>query len=81
MILALEAQRHNAQLALDAAYKALIDQAKHPKAELDDEEAELSDGSDAGSDDEDESMEAGNLSAMSIVEDDEDDADYIPEDE
>jgi hypothetical protein len=78
VIQALRDARHNAQLALDAAYKALVEQASHPKPELDDEEAELTDDSDAESDNEG-STETQDLD-MTCGDDDEDDDDYVPHD-
>ena len=76
-IQAVVARRNAAEQALGAAYKALADQAAHPKAELDDEEAVATDGSDTESD-EDVSMDVGNSSAMSFGDDDDDDEDYVP---
>ncbi|KIP06866.1 hypothetical protein PHLGIDRAFT_53337, partial [Phlebiopsis gigantea 11061_1 CR5-6] len=71
------ARRNAAEQALGAAYKALTDQAAHPKAELDEEEEAVeTDVSDTESDD-DVSMDVANSSAMSFG-DDEDDEDYVP---
>lgn len=77
MIQGLQVQRHKAQEDLEAAYKALIEQADHPKAELDEEEAVETDVSDSDSE-EDVSMDVGDSSIMSFGDDDDNDEDYVP---
>jgi len=73
-------RRHAAQLALDEAYKVLITQAKHPKPELDDDEAVETDGDDDDESESEDSMDVVDLSAMND-DDDEDDEDFIPPEE
>lgn len=75
-ILTLEAKRHEAQQALDAAYKALIDQSSvRPVDKFEEDEAVATDDE---SDGEEAASSMADSSMMSFGDDDEADEDYVP---